>query len=365
MSNQSLPHLYSSLQQFIGQTLADRCRTRIANVLWMMSGIFLSRSVQLNHMARKVPIRAKKLSTVKRFSRFLDNPQVQTRVWYDPFARWVLQSAASGGHVHLIMDTTMVTFGFRLVMVSVAYRRRSLPVVWTWLSGMKGHSTSRTQIGLLKAAQALLPADCRVSVVGDCEFGRCALIAHLREVGWDYALRQVGRQMAWWQGNGRWQRVDSFLSEPGCRRLRWVVMTHSHEQLTHLVAFWRKGEPQGWYLATNQSSLRAAVRLYRRRMWIEAMFADFKRQGFDLASSHLRATQRLNRLTLLVALLYVWLMLVATRVEQAGWVDLVDRHDRRDLSLFRLGWDFVERCLSLNDPIPIASPSLFCSVSGS
>lgn len=365
MSSQNLPQLYSSLRQFIGQTLPDECQTRLANLLWMMSGIYLSRSVQLNHMAGKVPIRAKKLSTVKRFSRFLENAQVRTRIWYDPFARWMLQSAASGGQVHLIMDTTMASFGFRLVMVSVAYRRRSLPLVWTWLRGMKGHSTSRTQIALLKAAQTLLPTNCRVSVVGDCEFGRCALIAHLCAVGWDYALRQVGRQMVWWQGNGQWQRVDSFLNEPGCRRLRWVVMTHSHEQLTHLVAFWRKGEPEGWHLATNQSSLRAAVRLYRRRMWIEAMFADFKRQGFDLASSHLRSPQRLSRLTLLVALLYLWLMAVAGQVERAGWVDLVDRHDRRDLSLFRLGWDFVERCLSLNDPIPIVSSSLFCSVSGS
>lgn len=365
MSSPNLPQLYSSLQQFIGQTVPDRCRTRIANLLWMMSGIFLSGSVQLSHIARKVPLRAKKLSTVKRFSRFLDNAQVRTRIWYDPFARWLLTSAGSGGQIHLIIDTTAVTFGFRLVMVSVAYRRRSLPVAWTWLKGMKGHSTSRTQIALLKAVQALLPPDCQVSLVGDCEFGRCALIAHLRSVGWDYALRQVGRQMAWWQGNGRWQRVDSFLDEPGCRRLRWIVLTHSREQLTHLVAFWRKSEPEAWFLATNLSSLRAAVRLYRRRMWIETLFADLKRQGFDLASSHLRSTQRLDRLTLLVALLYLWLMLVARAVECAHFVDLVDRHDRRDLSLFRLGWDFVERCLSLADPIPIVSPSSFSLVSGS
>jgi hypothetical protein len=44
---------------------------------------------------------------------------------------------------------------------------------------------------------------------------------------------------------------------------------------------------------------------------------------------------------------------------------LVDRHDRRDLSLFRIGWDFVERCLSLADPIPIILPSNLCLVSGS
>jgi Transposase DDE domain len=365
MFRPSLPQLYSSLQQFIEQTLPDRCRTRVANLLWMMSGIFLSRSVQLNHLAGKVPIRAKKLSTVKRFSRFLDNPAVQARIWYEPFARWLLHSAGSSGQVHLIIDATKVAFGYRLVMLSVAYRRRSLPLAWTWVSGVKGHSTSQTQVALLKAVKAWFPDACRVSLVGDCEFRRGGLIAFLRQVGWDYALRQVGSQQVWWQGNGRWQRIDSLLDEPGCRWLGWVVLTHTHEQLTHFVAFWRKGQTQAWWLATNQGSLRAAVRLYRRRMWIEEMFADFKRHGFDLEASHLRAAQRLERLTLLVCLLYLWLIAVARRVELAHLVDLVDRHDRRDLSLFRLGWDFVERCLSLHDPIPIILPSHLLLVSGS
>ena len=365
MSTPSLPQLYSSLQQFIEQTIPDSCRTRIVNLLWMMSGMFLSGSVQLNHMARKTPLRAKKLSTVKRFSRFLDNPQVEVGIWYEPFARWLLQSARSGGQVHLIIDATKVAFSYRLVMLSIAYRRRSLPLIWTWVKGVKGHSTSQTQVALLKAVQTWFPPACRVSLVGDCEFGRGGLLTYLRQIGWDYALRQVGSQRLWWQGNGQWQRVDSLLSEPGCRWLGWVVLTRTHKHFTHLVAFWRKGQTEAWWLATNQRSLRAAVKLYRRRMWIEAMFADFKRHGFALEGSHLRSAPRLGRLTLLVCLLYLWLMLIARRVEIADLVDLVDRHDRRDLSLFRLAWDFVERCLSLTDPIPIILPSDLSLLSGS
>jgi hypothetical protein len=121
MSSKNLPQLYSSLHSFTGQTLPDDCRTRLANLLWMMSGMFLSGSVQLNHIARKTPLRAKKLSTVKRFSRFLDNPRVRTRVWYDPFARWMLQSAGSGGQVHLIIDATRVAFGFRGLSATLKY----------------------------------------------------------------------------------------------------------------------------------------------------------------------------------------------------------------------------------------------------
>ncbi len=172
MSTPSLPQLYSSLQQFIGQTLADQCRTRIANLLWVMSGIFLARSVHLEHMARKTPLRAKKLSTVKRFSRFLDNPKVEARAWCEPFARHLLQSAGSGGQVHLIIDVTKVAFSHHLVMLSVAYRRHSVPLAWTRMKGVKGHSTSQTQMELPKALQTWFPANCLGVLVGDCEFGR-------------------------------------------------------------------------------------------------------------------------------------------------------------------------------------------------
>jgi hypothetical protein len=41
----------------------------------------------------------------------------------------------------------------------------------------------------------------------------------------------------------------------------------------------------------------------------------------------------------------------------------IDRSDRQDLSLFGLGWDFLERRLALFDPIPSVSIPNFCLVS--
>ena len=352
-----LSQLYSSLRRFVVQSLPDRCETRLTNAVFMMGCLFLARSVQLDHLARKLPSRAKKHSRVKRFRRFLDNPLVRVRVWFDPFARWTLLSVAGSGTIHLLIDTTKVAFGFRLVMVSVAYRRRSLPLCWMWAVGSKGYSTTRVQ--------SLLPSQVPVSLVGDSEFGHCPLIEQIRHWGWDYALRQPGNEQAWWQGNGRWQRLDSFLTQPGCRWLGWIMLTHTHMQLTHIVVYWRKGEQRPWFLATNQSCVHAAVRLYRRRRWIEQLFADFKRHGFDLEGSHLRSFRRLARLTLLVCLLYLWLIALGRRVQLNLWIDLVDRHDRHDLSIFRWGWDFLERCLALADPLSLIHPSNLCLVSGS
>ncbi|NJR12829.1 transposase [bacterium] len=143
------------------------------------------------------------------------------------------------------------------------------------------------------------------------------------------------------------------------------MLTQASSVPTHLVVYWRPGEKQPWFLATNQSSVTAAVRLYRRRMWIEEMFGDMKGHGFNLEDSRLRSFLRLSRLTLVVCLLYLWLMAVGKYVERHRLIDLVDRHDRHDLSIFRWGWDFVERCIALSDPPPILHPANFCLVSGS
>ena len=87
------------------------------------------------------------------------------------------------------------------------------------------------------------------------------------------------------------------------------------------------------------------VRYYKRRMWIEEMFGDMKKHGFDLENTMLHTFQRLSRLTLAVAFLYVWLISIGTRTIHAGLRHLVDRNDRRDLSIFQIGLRFIQRRL--------------------
>jgi hypothetical protein len=77
---------------------------------------------------------------------------------------------------------------------------------------------------------------------------------------------------------------------------------------------------------------------------IEEMFGDLKKHGFDLECTLLRHFERLSRLTLAVALLYVWLISIGTRTIRDGLRSLVDRKDRRDLSIFQIGLRFIERC---------------------
>jgi hypothetical protein len=77
------------------------------------------------------------------------------------------------------------------------------------------------------------------------------------------------------------------------------------------------------------------------------MFADFEGQGFDLESTRrLPRFGKLSRLTLAVAMLYVWLVVYGAEVLKRGRRRLVERSDRGDHSLFRLGLNMLDRCLA-------------------
>ena len=130
-------------------------------------------------------------------------------------------------------------------------------------------------------------------------------------------------------------------------------LTKKYAYQVNVLAYWQPGQKSPWLLATNLPTARATLLAYRRRMWIEEMFADFKGHGFDLEATHLRHFLRLSRLTLAVSLLYVWLVAFGSRVIKRGQRHLVDRTDRRDFSLFRIGLNMLERCLSNALPFKI------------
>ncbi len=357
--------LYRNWKQWLTQLAPDDCQSRLNNMVYLVVGLFKAENVHLSRIARKMPVRAKKLSLDKRLRRFLDNPAVRVREWYQPVAEKLIQAAGSAGQIHLLIDSSKVGFGHQLLMVGIAYRRRSLPLAWTWVKGPRGHSTTRKQLALLHYIRSLIPLDIHVSLVGDSEFGHTSLLEYCDFWHWDYALRQKGRYLVMPYNQSDWQRIDSLDLKPG--EVVWlgrVLLTRANAYSTNLVLYWALGEKEPWFLATNQPGPHGALKLYRRRMWLEEMFGDMKGHGFDLEATYLRHFLRLSRLTLAVCLLYLWLVATGEHVIQTDQVDEVDRTDRRDLSIFRIGWDFIERRLALNDLLPSFFIPNFCSVSG-
>ena len=195
-------------------------------------------------------------------------------------------------------------------------------------------------------------------MVGDCEFGSIEVLKWLDQWHRFYVLRQKSDTCLWLEQSSAWKPFGSFIPKAG--QSHWLgkgYLTSKEIYPTHLLAHWQMGEEEPWCLATNLLDRRMALQYYRRRMWTEELHGDIKKHGFDLESTLLHDFLKLSRLTLAVAFLYVWLISTGSRTIHAGLRPLVDRNDRRDLSIFQIGLRFIQRRLTndLSIQIPLCS----------
>lgn len=244
----------------------------------------------------------------------------------------------------MIVDWTKVGFAHQLLIVSLPYRKRAIPIAWTWVKHIRGNSTPEAQLALLDYARSLLPDGIAVLLVGDCEFGAVEVLQQLEKWRWDYVLREKRRTKVCLFGQMEWMAFGNFLEKPG--KSIWLGkgwLTQSEIFPVNLLVHWKSGNAEPWCLVTNLPDLRMAVHAYSRRMWIEEMFGDLKKHGFDLENTMLRHANRLSRLTLAVVLLYVWSISTGTATIRNSLRPLVDRRDRRDLSVFQIGLLYIDR----------------------
>lgn len=164
--------LYDTWMRRICELRPGQRITQVRNFVWLMIGIYQSRSVHLSKIAGKIPGPAKSVSITRRLSRFLENPAIRVREWYAPIAReWLQAQWHCLREIRLIVDCTKVGFGHQLLMISLAYRKRAVPIAWTWVKHVRGHSSAFKQLALLNYVRQLSPKGAVVFLVGDCEFG--------------------------------------------------------------------------------------------------------------------------------------------------------------------------------------------------
>jgi hypothetical protein len=340
--------LYHTWMQRICELRPDQRITQQRNFVWLIVGIYKSRSEHLSKIAGKIPGSAKLLSITRRLNRFVDNPAIRVREWYEPIARqWLEAQWSCSQEIRLIVDGTKVGFGHQLLMVSMAYRKRAIPIAWTWVKHVRGHSSALKQLALLNYVRKLLPAGAAVFLVGDSEFGSVEVLKWLDFWHWFYVLRQKSVTGVWLNQSNEWKPFGSFVHKAG--ESHWLgdgYLTASAIYPTNLLIHWQTGEEEPWCLATNLRDNQMALKYYRLRMWCEEMHGDFKKHGFDLEGTMLRDFLRLSRLTLAVALLYVWLISVGGRTIHQGMRHLIDRNDRRDLCIFQIGLRYIKRRLT-------------------
>lgn len=353
---------YRAIQQALTQALPSRENSHQAKAIQTLSalicGLVGAQHSHLSQLVRKSPrFGAKATSRLKQFQRWLTNERVTSESFFLPFAQALLEALAHQPLV-LMMDGSSAGRGCLVLMLSVRYRGRALPLAWVVVRGKKGHFPCTTHQALVAQVAPLIPQGAGVIFLGDGEFDGSELQAQLERLGWAYVCRTACNSLLYCGEEGKLHLNDLYLPQGESLILRGAELTAARYGPILVLIVWEHPHKHPLYLVSNLADDEAALRWYRRRAHIETFFSDQKSRGFRIDKSHLSDPARLHRLLIAACLAYLWLVYLGSRALAEALVGQIHRIDRCDLSLFQLGATLLDFLLEASQPLPVA----FCPI---
>jgi hypothetical protein len=345
--------LYEHNKAFLEQIQRGWDQSLTATLAMMVTGLFLGRHVQFWSIALWLPFDIQLTSLERRFERFVADPRVEAGKWFKPFVE-AMYLAFGDETIYLLIDSTQAGGQCRTLMAAIAYHQTVLPVGWKTYKGKKGHLKGEHHRTLLISVQPYLRYAKRVIVLGDAEFSSEPVIAWLVEQQWDFVLRFQHRYQVQLTPDGDWQTMKAIYEAAGLKagQLRhWekVRYTQAHQlpDLTVTVQ-WGQDHDEPLCLVSSLPAAQLPQEVYEMRYWIETLFGNHKSRGFQLARTHLTDPEHIDRLLLAIAIATCFTLGLGTHLIIIKQTHQVDRTDRRDLSLFQLGFRWLFRLLALN-----------------
>lgn len=348
---------YDTIRTQLTRQLPD-LRPRLAEPLaCALVGMSQSVSAQQRAIAGAMPLNTKQQSKIQRLRRLLDNGKLTATDIYQPIVRHAL-TGLKGQRVHLLLDRVVLTATQNVLVVSVGFRRRSLPLVWQILPH-QGSSNLRAQQKVLRQAATLLPAGVRITVHADSEFRSQQLFRWIRNRRWNAMLGIRGNTPVTLDPARAGQKLTTWLPDrETVVYLNDVYLTEERCGPVNVLAWWDKDDRGVLTCYAVMTNLRATWQTYRigsRRMWIETLFRDWQSGGFDLGKTGITNHTRFARLILLVCLVYLWFVSIGRWLVKRGYRTLLDAGASHawQHSLFTLAVAWQNRLRTFDTPMPV------------
>jgi hypothetical protein len=319
-------------------------------------GMAQAQHCALARAAAAVPTTATTSSVVRRFGRFLANPRVDVPAIHAALGRAVL-GWTHGTTIRLALDETHqghTATGAALCLLAVRrlYRGRAIPLAAVCHRPGEQAAPYPTLIaGLLAQVAAWVPPDTQVVLLADRGLSWPQVLDACQTLGWSCVLRL--------QGQTRMRTPDQ-AEQPLVQRVpvagtAWLgaaqVFKKAGWRAVQVVAVWPAAQAQPWLLVTDLPAIARRCTDYRRRMWIEESFRDDKSAGLHWEQSRVRTPAHAARLLLVLHLALCLLLSLGSQVIKRGWRTLLERRDRRELSLCTLGLRWLHRHLTHGSPL--------------
>ncbi|NJM00677.1 MAG: IS4 family transposase [Synechococcaceae cyanobacterium SM2_3_2] len=287
----------------------------------------------------------------KALQRLLTALDIKTH-WFPVLTSLLKARFLPGSTLYLIVDRTQWKHR-NLLMASLVWGRRSIPIYWTLLD-KQGCSNLSEQIRVIDVVQSLF-VHYRLIVLGDREFCSVRLAEDLasRKIGC-YSLRL--RKTATIQFN---QQIQLPLRQTGLRpgtSFFWAGVKVTKAKgfgSFNFAAKWQrksryKQPEEAWFILTSLGELDVAIKSYRKRFRIEDMFRDLKSGGYQLERTQLSG-ERLEAMIMVIAMAYTSATIKGEKIRRQKMEPYVGRtrepkratarHSTFYLGLWGLLWD--------------------------
>ena len=345
------PRLYDTLVQVLSQHQKWLDRRHLKTLAWMMAGLIQAGKISLTAWVPYVHSRAVYAqSTVRRFTRWLENTRIDVHALYGPLMQQAITEWGDQ-RVYLALDTSMLWNTYCLVRISLVYRGRAIPMVWTVLEHPSSSVAYDVYKELLDKVVEWLPCGCTVVFTADRGFADTHLMQHLTGLGWHWRIRIKGSFWIYRQGKRRC-KVNRIPLSPG-KALFWhhVYLSKQGYGPVHLALGRPIGRQEHWFVVSDEPTDEKTFEEYGLRFDIEENFLDDKSNGFQLESSLIRSANALERLCCVLAITTLYLVAQGTAVVAQGKRRWVDSHGFRGQSYLKIGWNWVKLALSRGDAL--------------
>ncbi len=321
-------------------------RARIKFLAAFLVALTQTRSVNLMRVAAHFGGRAVPASSYKRIQRFLRGFDLPL----SELAHLLIRLMKLTPPFVVVIDRTEWKFGstwHNILTLSLASEDVAVPILWRFLK-RKGCSFDTEREAIMSDFLEMFTASDIKYVCADREFASLKWLEFLRREKISYRLR-IKANHTLTDKHGKSMKARKLLQTARvgeaviCRRWRklWGIYRVC-------VTGRKRADGELLILISNEPSPEMITE-YRRRWQIETLFGCLKSRGFDLEETHLRESERLEKLLGLLALAICWSWLAGEKLRQSKPIT-VKKHGRRAKSVFRFGLDYLEQIFRSDAP---------------
>ncbi|WP_199332740.1 IS4 family transposase [Anabaena catenula] len=262
-----LPSFY---QEILEKYLSNRQLITLKMLVWVLQ---TQKEVRIERLAANLPLPIQENSRRRHIQRFLNSNRLSVVLLWFPIITAILERLFKPlSQLVIAIDRTQWKDN-NILMVSVIYQKRALPVYWCLLD-KDGCSNLQEQQKVLRPVIRLLK-HYQLVIIGDREFHGAELRKWLHSQGLKYIFRQK-KDTTFREKKHSFQPLSSIPIYPGSRRFYENVNLTQEQGFGHcnLAVYWKrkyrsKQEIEPWYLSTNLTDISTTIKIYGQRFGIE------------------------------------------------------------------------------------------------